>query len=205
MTVNVMRTHGGTANVSEEYRRTVGSDGREREGSMLISAEDQQVAVKEPRAASPSYAVFMPKIRGNLRVALVPHKGHQRPIEGLGATDRHISARVEDLSSEGEGPQAVRLVGELDLSAASFVLGQLLDVLDWGEGLLVVDLTDLTFINSSGWLVLEGATRYALEKKRLISFINPGRMVQRLFALGGSEVAIVDGEAASYRKAHERR
>ncbi|HEX3567134.1 MAG TPA: STAS domain-containing protein [Acidimicrobiales bacterium] len=172
---------------------------------MLAIAEDTEVdVVKEFGTASPSYAVFMPKIRGNLRVALVPHKSHQRPIEGLGAIDRHISARVEGLSSNGDGPQAVRLVGELDLSAATSVLGQLLDVLDCGEGLLIVDLADLTFINSSGLLVLEGASRYALEKKRLISFVNPQRLVQRLLALGGSEVAIVDGEVASRRKSGER-
>jgi anti-anti-sigma factor len=200
-----MRTDVVTPIVSAEYWQTVGSDEQEREGSMLTIAEDQQVDVKEPRTTSPSYAVFMPKLRGNLRVALVPNEGHQKPIEGLGPTDRHISARVEGLPSEGEGPQAVRLVGELDLSAATSVLREFLEVLDCGEGLLVVDLAGLTFINSSGWLVLEGASRYALEKKRLISFINPGRLVQRLFALGGSEVAIVDGEAARHRKSREMR
>jgi anti-anti-sigma regulatory factor len=141
-------------------------------------------------------AEFVPTIRGNLRVALVPNEGQQRPIEGLYTTDTPMAARVEGLPNDGDGCQAVRLVGELDLSAARSVLRQLLDVVDCGQGLLIVDLAGLIFINSSGWLVLEGASRYALEHQRLISFINPGHLVQQLVALGGSEEVIVDGEAS---------
>jgi anti-anti-sigma regulatory factor len=75
-------------------------------------------------------------------------------------------------------------------------LRQFRAVLDRGHGLLVVDLASMTFINSSGLLVLEGASRYAMERNRLISFINPQPIARELSGLHGSGRVIVDGAAS---------
>ena len=101
---------------------------------------------------------------------------------------------VKDVTDSPSGPQTVRIGGVLDLSTASSALRQLLSVLDRGEGLLVVDLDGVSSMNSSGLLVLEGASRYALERRRLISFINARSFVRRVGAPGGSRHAIIDGE-----------
>ena len=101
---------------------------------------------------------------------------------------------VKDVTDSPSGPQTVRMAGVLDLSTASSALRQLLSVLDRGEGLLVVDLDGVSSMNSSGLLVLESASRNALERRRLISFINARSFVRRVGAPCGSRHAIVDGE-----------
>ena len=136
--------------------------------------------------------------RRSPRATPLPTKVLGGHVEPSAAANRRIYARVEELPVEG--PQTVRLVGELDLSVACSILRQICSALDRGNGLLIVDLASMALINSSGVLVLEGASRYALGQHRLISFINPQPMVRELLALHGSDQVIVDGAASgSYR------
>jgi anti-anti-sigma factor len=151
---------------------------------MLTVVKDDQMDVGGSTSKTLSTAMLMSHVRHALRIDLVATREHQDPIAGLVATGERAGTRVEDMTDSVEGPQTVRLVGDLDLSVAGSVLRQLLEVLDRGDGPLVVDLADLTFINSSGLLVLKGASRYALERKRFISFVNFRRLAQQLSAFG---------------------
>jgi anti-anti-sigma regulatory factor len=137
-----------------------------------------------------------PDHRQNPRVSLASTQASWKTTEESAATSGATGIRVEDITDDHEGLQTARIVGELDLSTAISALRQLLDLLDSGEGVLVVDLAGLSFINSSGLLVLEGASRYALEKRRLISFIHAWPLAHWVSSLGGSESLIIDGATA---------
>jgi anti-anti-sigma factor len=178
---------------------------------MTTVLEDNEADVGGSKSEDSSNAMLMPEVRGHLRVALLAARDHQDPIEGLGVTDGHNGALAEVMAGSEDGPQTVRLAGKLDLSTASSVLRRLLEVLDCGEGPLVVDLAGVTFINSSGLLTLEGASRYALQKQRFLSLINARLLAAQLPAFGDSEAALDDREgtgppgAFSHRLPHGSR
>lgn len=129
-----------------------------------------------------------------LRLSLSAARVREDFGEGVVTTTGRDGVLVKDVTDSPSGPQTVRMAGVLDLSTASSALRQLLSVLDRGEGLLVVDLDGVSSMNSSGLLVLESASRNALERRRLISFINARSFVRRVGAPCGSRHAIVDGE-----------
>ncbi len=165
---------------------------------------DEAVAIVRGEGASEgspseraSRAAAVPDHRRGPRVVVLSRE-QRDPVAPPAVTSRRACARVEDvdIDDDEDGSQTVRIVGELDLPAACSVLRELIAALDRGEGLLVVDLDSLTFINSSGLLALESASRCALERHRVISFINPHPLARQVFAQRGSEQVIVDGAAS---------
>jgi anti-anti-sigma factor len=80
------------------------------------------------------------------------------------------------------GPNALRLVGELDLDTSP-VLEQALEVLD---GAVTLDLSTLTLMDSSGLRVI---LNRALETP--VTIIKPRRSVRKVFEVAG--VLDVDG------------
>lgn len=84
-----------------------------------------------------------------------------------------------------EGDVVVHLVGELDVLTAPDVRTTLFDLAASGEPSVVVDLTNLTFIDSTGLGVLVGAhERFRLDSGEL-TLRNATRPVARVLDLSG--------------------
>jgi anti-anti-sigma factor len=92
-----------------------------------------------------------------------------------------MALEIVAFNSESRG---LRLTGELDLSTTETLLKAVEEPLASGEGDLLLDLSDLTFMDSSGLRVVIGlASR--LEGKGKLVLKSPGPMVLRLFELTG--------------------
>lgn len=75
--------------------------------------------------------------------------------------------------------------GELDLAAASSLEEELSHALESGSQVIVIDLKDLDFIDSTGLSVLVGAHQRAQEAGLQLGLVNPGAQVERLLSLTG--------------------
>ena len=89
----------------------------------------------------------------------------------------------------------VALAGELDLATADRVGAEVNGLLDRGFGDIVLDLRDLTFMDSSGIHVLLTATRAAHERgARLGVVLAPGPMARAVDLCGvRDQLNVVDG------------
>jgi anti-sigma B factor antagonist len=86
-----------------------------------------------------------------------------------------------DVSSVEDNVKVVALRGELDFDKAPD-LGRVLDELRAdGEREVVIDLSELTFIDSSGISVLVGAARSAAAEKGTLVVAGPTPPVRRVF------------------------
>ena len=81
--------------------------------------------------------------------------------------------------------QVLAIGGELDLAAASTLEAELNDALAGGFDLIVVDLAQLDFIDSTGLSVLVRGHQQAQEAGLELGLINPGAQVERLLSLTG--------------------
>ena len=85
-----------------------------------------------------------------------------------------------------QGPaQILAVSGELDLAAAASLEEELDGALTGGAEVIVVDLRDLDFIDSTGLSVLVRAHQRAQEGGLELGLINPGAQVDRLLSLTG--------------------
>lgn len=90
------------------------------------------------------------------------------------------------VAARSEGQECVVTVsGELDLAAASSLEAELDRILGSGATRIVLDLSDLDFIDSTGLSVLVRAQQRAHESDRELGLINPGQQVERLLSLTG--------------------
>lgn len=80
----------------------------------------------------------------------------------------------------------VRMAGELDLEVAGGVAAAVEDLLD-GSCHVVLDLRELSFLDSSGIHMLVAAQRSAERRHRAVSLIRGPRQVQRALELTGTE------------------
>lgn len=86
------------------------------------------------------------------------------------------------LQDSDEGVRVMKLVGELDLAEADLVRRKIMASDDCTR--LVVDTTELTFIDSSGLAALvAGANELGPARFQLI----PGRVTERLLEITGTE------------------
>lgn len=91
--------------------------------------------------------------------------------------------RVE-ARSQGQA-QILAVSGELDLAAAASLEEELDRVLEAGSPVIVVDLKELDFIDSTGLSVLVRAHQRAQESGLELGLVNPGAQVERLLSLTG--------------------
>ena len=85
----------------------------------------------------------------------------------------------------------IRVIGELDL-ATSPALEQELDRVDGDSvSLVVVDLAELDFMDSTGLSVLVRAQQRAEENGRRLGLVNSSQQVQRLLTLTGVKERLV--------------
>jgi anti-sigma B factor antagonist len=96
-----------------------------------------------------------------------------------------LSVRIE---RTGDSASVVELIGELDLSTAPKLESPLLAQLHRRPG-VVVDLTKLSFIDSSGLAVLIQAF-HASNGDLMHTVIAPGSQVERVFRITGIDRAL---------------
>jgi anti-sigma B factor antagonist len=93
---------------------------------------------------------------------------------------------VCDVRSDA-GSVVVRLAGELDLEVAGDVAAAVEELLDAGFPHVVVDLRELSFLDSSGSHMLGAAHRSDGARRRAVSLTRGPQHVQRLLQLTGTE------------------
>ena len=106
-----------------------------------------------------------------------------------------------DVSTETEGPSAlVSLTGDLDIQVAERAAAAIEEVEAGGPDLLVVDLSRLSFMDSSGMAVVAAAHARAIEAGRRFVIVNPKGGVRRAFEVSGLDKALegVDELASVY-------
>jgi anti-anti-sigma factor len=79
------------------------------------------------------------------------------------------------------------ITGELDLASAPALEEELDKVLNGGTNLVIVDLRQLEFIDSTGLSVLVKAHQRAQDADTSFGLVKGGAQVQRLLALTGLE------------------
>jgi anti-anti-sigma factor len=100
-----------------------------------------------------------------------------------------------DVESRAEGDRAIVAVrGDFDLQVAERVVAELAKVEERAPALLVVDLSGLSFMDSSGMGVIAAAQARAVEAGRRIVFVRPPYTVRRAFELSGFDdvITVVD-------------
>jgi anti-sigma B factor antagonist len=80
----------------------------------------------------------------------------------------------------------LQLVGELDISSAPALRQQLTELLT-SDGDVVVDLSGLTFMDSSGISVLIVAHKRARNQGRKMTLRHPGGPVAKVLAISGTD------------------
>jgi len=90
-----------------------------------------------------------------------------------------------DLKSEDGGTLVFRLRGSLDLATAPTVRAALADATEKGNQELIVDLTALEFLDSTGLGVLIGAHRRAAERGGSFRLIVADGPISRLLNITG--------------------
>jgi anti-sigma B factor antagonist len=108
-----------------------------------------------------------------------------------------------DTAQEEDGV-SVRLSGELDMLAAPQLSDTLSELLDAGHKHIVVDLTDLVFVDSSGLSALLGAHQDAQTRGATLVLQSPNERIVRLVNITGLgdvfEVSVApEGEPTSSR------
>jgi anti-sigma B factor antagonist len=101
----------------------------------------------------------------------------------LGPAPFMILAREHD-----EATSVVVVEGELDLSSAPRLKWMLMDALEAGRSQLVVDLTDVSFMDSTGLGVLIGVNKRLAQSARLLIVCPPG-VVRQVFEFSGTDGA----------------
>jgi anti-sigma B factor antagonist len=92
-----------------------------------------------------------------------------------------FSANILDVREDGHrGAQAMELLGELDAASAPALRERLAEVATRGSGPLVIDLSGLDFIDSTGLSVLLNGKRRLSRKGRGFAIVCPPGHVRRI-------------------------
>ena len=108
-----------------------------------------------------------------------------------------------------DGHTKVRVTGELDLATATELRQRLDSVIAEGTGDIDLDLSDVTFLDSSGLVALLAARRRLHDKQHGLRVRDPSKPVLRGFELSGVLDMMMDGrqrqlEAVSQRGSPSR-
>jgi stage II sporulation protein AA (anti-sigma F factor antagonist) len=106
-----------------------------------------------------------------------------------------------DLETSSEGKSALITVrGDFDLQVAESVAAELAEVESTGPELLVMDLSGLSFLDSSGMGVIAAAHSRAQAAGRRFAVVKPPYGVRRAFTLSGLDevITVADDLAAIY-------
>jgi len=90
-------------------------------------------------------------------------------------------ANILDVEEDhNSGAQAMELTGELDAASAPALRERLAEVATRGSGPLVIDLTALDFIDSTGLILLINAKRRLTRRARGFALVCPPGHVRRV-------------------------
>jgi anti-anti-sigma factor len=84
-----------------------------------------------------------------------------------------------------ENRHVIALSGELDIASAPVLQSKVVELCTDGARSVVVDLSELTFIDSTGLRTIMGARSLCDERSCDFSLVPGGRSIQRLFVLTG--------------------
>jgi anti-sigma B factor antagonist len=90
---------------------------------------------------------------------------------------------VQLSSTAGPGATVVTASGELDIGTAAELRQYLHDVLDRGEGGLILDLTEVQFIDSTILGVLVSVHKRLVERGQVLTLVSPHERLLRIFRL----------------------
>src|SRR5215211_7610380 len=108
-----------------------------------------------------------------------------RPADYSDASSPDMTGKPADIKTRREGDSVtVAVAGELDLSTADKLDAAIRDAEETEIGRIVVDLSDLTFLDSTGLQVLlQAGVRHRRDGNRLIFVPSKHDAVARLIAL----------------------
>jgi anti-sigma B factor antagonist len=99
-----------------------------------------------------------------------------------------VQAKLEVLNEVLDGQvQVIGLRGELDVATASQLAQPLSDAVESGRTEVVVDLSELTFMDSTGLLVLLNGLRRLFRKGGRLAVTCTNPTVLRLFEITGTD------------------
>jgi anti-anti-sigma factor len=106
----------------------------------------------------------------------------------------HCGMLTLEIESDGD-TRCIRLRGELDLASAEALEAELGDALEDGQCQILVDMRELTFIDSTGIAILVAALRDGGEAKRLRFLPSRAPAVSRVMDLTGvgERLPLADG------------
>ena len=95
----------------------------------------------------------------------------------------HAGFEIEIVNRDGN--VHLEIVGELDVASAGLLDAALLRAEATAAGLVVIDLTKVTFIDSTGLRAVLRAHARSEQKENRLRIIGGSEPIQRLFALAG--------------------
>jgi len=96
-----------------------------------------------------------------------------------------VALHAIDIAEE-RGSTVVSLSGEIDLSALGALEQALAHVLEAPPALLVLDLREVSFLDSSGLRLILRLDRSQREARSRLTVVRGGRRVERVFELTGA-------------------
>ena len=94
-----------------------------------------------------------------------------------------LSVQVEELSGKGDGWSCARVAGELDIATAPKLREQLLGAISAHGPQVVVDLTDVGFLDSTGLGVIVGVLKRARTLGGDLRLVCPNANIRRVFEI----------------------
>ena len=98
--------------------------------------------------------------------------------------ESNVSPLSVSTSSE-DGHTVVAVSGEVDAASADTLRATITEVIDGGQGTVVVDMSEVSFIDSSGLRVLIAGYKAAAAASGVLSVRAPSEPVTRLLEITG--------------------
>src|SRR5215207_5786278 len=99
-----------------------------------------------------------------------------------------------EVSTDG-GWVRVAVLGEVDMASASQLQDTIMQSVELGPDVVLVDLRNVTFMDSTGLAALMVCHRLVASGQRRMRVVNPSKSVQRLLELSGVSMVLEGGSA----------
>jgi len=119
------------------------------------------------------------------------------------------SIRLEVETRENQGLPVIAVKGEIDVYTVPMFKRAISEAIDKGSRHLLIDLTHVTYMDSSGFGTLLGATKRLRSSGGSLSLIGPNEVIARMlkitrldtiFAIYNTEAEAIDGVAKAAEK-----
>jgi anti-sigma B factor antagonist len=108
--------------------------------------------------------------------------------------------------SRNDGYELLSVGGELDIATASRMIAALNEALSEMDGALIVDLSDVVFMDSTGLALLMNARRRVMRRGEGFAIVCPGGPIARVFEIADmvESLRVCPDEASARIAATER-